>query len=99
MSVKIEIPKTELRAFCQRHHIQELALFGSALRPDFRADSDLDILVEFEPSARIGLMTFARIQRELSELFHRPVDLVTRAGLKAVIKQAVLDQAEVIYAA
>ena len=99
MITKIEVSGQKLAAFCQQHQIRRLALFGSVLGEDFRADSDLDVLVEFEPSARIGLLAFARTQRELSELFQRPVDLVTRDGLKPLIKQAVLDSAEVIYAA
>lgn len=73
-------------------------MFGSVLREDFGVDSDVDVLVDFEPSARVGLMALARTQRELSELLQRPVDLVTRDGLKPLIRQAVLDSAEVIYA-
>lgn len=99
MTVTLEIPTAEIAAFCQQRHIRELALFGSILGEAFGSESDVDILVEFEPTARIGLMTFAKIQRELSELFQRPVDLVTRAGLKPRIRQAVLDSAQVIYAA
>jgi hypothetical protein len=93
----LQIPQDRLADFCRRHHIRWLALFGSVLRDDFGPDSDVDILVDFEPEARIGLLAFARIQRELSELLQRPVDLVTRDGLKWVIRQAVLDSAEVIY--
>ena len=94
----LTIPTAEIAAFCRRHHIRELALFGSVLRPDFGPDSDVDVLVEFEPGATIGLLAFARTQRELSELYQRPTDLVTRNGLKPLIKQAVLADAEVIYA-
>ena len=97
--LSLTIPADEIAAFCRRHHIRELALFGSVLRDDFGPNSDVDVLVEFEPEADIGLLAFARTQRELSELFQRPVDLVTRNGLKPLIKQSVLDRAEIIYAA
>ena len=99
VTANIKIPGDQIAAFCRRHHIRRLALFGSVLRPDFGPDSDVDVLVEFEPEAAIGLLAFARTQRELSELFQRPVDLVTRDGLKPLIKQTVVDRAEVIYAA
>jgi hypothetical protein len=92
------ISPSEIAAFCRRHHIRQLALFGSVLRDDFGPNSDVDVLVEFEPGAAIGLLAYARTQRELSELFQRPIDLVTRDGLKPLIKQTVLADAEVIYA-
>ena len=69
------------------------------LRDDFGPDSDVDVLVDFEPEARIGLKAFVRMQRELVELFQHPVDLVTRNGLKPLIRDSVLSSAEVIYAA
>jgi predicted nucleotidyltransferase len=99
MKAKIEIPTDKITALCRRYRVRELALFGSALRDDFRPDSDVDFLVEFEPEAQIGLMDLSGMQLELAELLHRPVDLVPRDGLKPVIKQAVLNSAEVIYAA
>jgi predicted nucleotidyltransferase len=94
----IPISQEQIDDFCRRHQIRWLALFGSVLRDDFGPESDVDVLVEFEPQARLGLVAYASIQRELSELLGRPVDLVTRDGLKPLIKQAVLDSAEVIYA-
>ena len=97
-SVQIEVPDQKLATFCREHHIRKLALFGSVLREDFGPESDIDILVEFEPEIPIGLLAFARTQRKLSELFQRPVDLVTPAGLKPLIKDAVLSSARVIYA-
>jgi predicted nucleotidyltransferase len=97
--IAIEIPREELAAFCRRHQIRQLALFGSVVGAEFNSDSDVDVLVEFESSARIGLLAFARIQRELSELFQRPVDLVTPGGLKPLIKEDILERAKVIYAA
>lgn len=76
-----------------------MALFGSVLRDDFRPDSDVDILVTFEPGARITLMTLGRMQRELSALFQRPVDLIPQDGLKPALRDEVLSSARVVYAA
>ena len=73
---QIEIPAEALAELCRRYHIRQLALFGSVLRDDFSLDSDVDVLVEFEPEAHIGFMALSRIQRELSALLQRPVDLV-----------------------
>lgn len=95
---RIEIPPNELAAFCRRYHIQELSLFGSVLRPDFGPDSDIDVLVEFEPETRIGLKFF-KIEDELTELLGRRVDLTTKDGLHALIKNDVLTKRMVVYAA
>jgi predicted nucleotidyltransferase len=95
----IQISRSQIAHFCRQNQIRWLALFGSVLRDDFGPESDVDVLVEFEPQARIGLMAYAGIQRQLSELLQRPVDLVTRDGLKPLIRNDVLDSAEVIYAA
>ena len=84
---RISIPQRELKEFCRRYQIQRLALFGSVLRQDFRANSDVDMLVAFTPNARIGFLTLAQMQRELTELFHRQVDLVPLDGLKPVIRE------------
>jgi hypothetical protein len=97
VAAKINIPQEQLAIFCRRHHIVYLALFGSALRDDFGPESDLDLLVEFEPEAKIGLLEFIGIQRELSDFLGRPVDLVPRDGLKWVIRDEVLASAEAIY--
>ena len=96
---RIQIPAQELADLCQRYHVRQLALFGSVLRDDFRPDSDVDVLVEFEPRARIGFMALGRLQRELAALFQRPVDVVPRDGLKPIIRDRVLSDAEVVYAA
>ena len=86
-----------LRAFCRRHHIRRLALFGSVPRGDVRPDSDLDVLVEFEPGHVPGL-AFITIQDQLSALFgDRPVDLVTPKFLNPRIRERVLAEAEVLY--
>ena len=83
---------------CRRYHVRELSLFGSALRSDFRAESDLDLLVEFEPGARTGLLTLAALGRELGDLLERNVDLVPKLGLKPSIRGDVLARAEVVFA-
>jgi uncharacterized protein len=95
----LTLPLAEIAALCRRYRVRELALFGSALRPDFRPDSDLDLLVEFEPDAEIGFMELARMQRELAQLVGRSVDLVPKGGLRPVIRDEVLSSARVLYAA
>jgi len=96
MSVKIDTPKDKIAEFCRRNRIRRLALFGSSLRDDFRPDSDVDVLVEFEPGARVGL-AFITMQDELSELLGRKVDLNTPACLSPYFRKEVLDEAEVLY--
>lgn len=97
--VKIRVPKKELAEFCRRYNVQKLALFGSVLGDNFHAESDVDILVSFQPNARIGFITFSRMQRELTVLFQRPVDLVPMDGLKPIIRDSVLSNIEEVYAA
>ncbi len=95
----LAIPREALPEFCQRNAIRELAVFGSATRDDFRPESsDVDLLVEFEPDAPIGLLEYCRIARELSDMFRRKVDLVEKAGLKSAIRERVLSEAETLYA-
>jgi len=96
---QIKIPKRELADFCRRYQVEKLALFGSVLGNSFRADSDVDVLVSFQPNAHIGFITFSRMQRELAGLFQRPVDLVPMDGLKPVIRESVLSDIEEVYAA
>ncbi len=97
---KINIPTDKIAALCRRYQVHQLALFGSVLRDDFRPDSsDVDFLVEFEPEAQVSLLDLSGMQLELADLLHRPVDLVPADGLKPVIKETVLNSAEVIYAA
>lgn len=98
-SVKIKIPKKELNELCRRYQVQRLALFGSVIGNNFRAKSDVDVLVSFQPTARVGFITFSRMQRELSGLFKRPVDLVPMDGLKPIIRDSVLSNIVEVYAA
>jgi hypothetical protein len=96
---RIELDKEQLGAFCQERHIRRLAIFGSALRADFRPDSDIDLLVEFEPEHVPGLFGIARLERELSALFGgRKIDLRTPEDLSRYFRQQVLTEAEVQYA-
>lgn len=96
MNKNISIPQAALETLCQRYHIRKLALFGSVLRDDFRPDSDVDVLVEFEPNAIIGLK-FITLQDELSVLFGRQVDLNTIGFLSRHFRDQVIASAEVIY--
>jgi hypothetical protein len=92
------VSQGELADFCRRHRIRKLSLFGSVLREDFRADSDVDVLVEFEPGARVGLIRFAGIEIELGELLGRKVDLNTPNCLHPRFRDRALAEAEVVYA-
>lgn len=94
---RIDVPEDKLRELCERYKVKELSVFGSVLRDDFGPDSDIDVLVEFEPGPAQGLFAFIRLQRELSELLGRKVDLVPKKGLKWVIRDHVLESAEVIF--
>lgn len=99
MLTQIHASQDELAAFCRQHHILRLAFFGSVTRDDFRADSDVDVLAEFEPEHIPGLFALGRMQAELSQLLGgREVDLVTPKFLNHRIRQRVLDSAEVVYA-
>lgn len=96
---RINIPEKKIEDFCRRYQVQRMALFGSVLRDDFRPDSDIDVLVVFDPSARATFMTLGKMRRELSTLFQHPVDLVPQEGLRPAIRDAVLSSALEVYAA
>jgi len=93
------IPLEELARFCRRYQVREMALFGSMLRQDDHPDGDVDLLVSFQPAARVTFLTLARMQRELETLLGRNVDLVPKDGLKPVIREHVLATARLLYAA
>jgi uncharacterized protein len=96
----IRVPTDKISELCQKWHIHKLSLFGSVLRDDFTADSDIDILVEFEPEFTPGFFKLHQIQEELSELFdRRTIDLVTLKFLNHRIRNRVLATAEVCYVA
>jgi predicted nucleotidyltransferase len=86
-------------AICRRYKVRELSVFGSANGPSFRPDSDLDLLVEFQPDAAVGLIQFGNLEHELESLFQRRVDLVPKGGLKRFVREGVLREAVPIYAA
>jgi len=96
MSAHIVIDEARIAEFCRHHHIRRLALFGSVLRDDFGPDSDVDVLVEFEPGHTPGL-GFMAMERELSEILGRRVDLNTPGFLSAYYRERVLEEAEVQY--
>jgi predicted nucleotidyltransferase len=94
---RIAIDQEQITAFCERHPIHKLALFGSVLRDDFHAGSDVDMVVQFEPGARISLFDMVDLEAELTEIVGRKVDLRTPAELSQYFRQRVLDEAEVLY--
>ena len=98
MSPKIALDRQAITDFCRRHHIRKLALFGSVLRADFQPDSDVDVLIEFEPGATAGLIRLAGMELELSALLNRKVDLRTPAELSRYFRDDVLAHAQVQYA-
>jgi len=97
-ALQIELPMDAIERLCLKYRVAELSVFGSAVRPDFSEQSDIDLLVLFKPEARIGF-EFVALQRELSEAIGRRVDLVPKNGLKPLIRDEVLAEAQVVYAA
>ena len=94
---RINITEEQIADFCQRNHIRKFAFYGSVLRDDFRPDSDIDVLVEFEPSQPIGLMEVVRMERRLSELMGRKIDLRTPKELSRYFSDKVISEAETLY--
>jgi hypothetical protein len=95
---RIRVHSEQIEQFCKKHHIRKLSLFGSVLRDDFKRTSDIDVLVEFEQGERVGLFKIAGMERELSDLMGRKVDLRTPQDLSRYFRQEVLETAEVQYA-
>ena len=94
----IQMPKEELRAFAHRHHVRKLSVFGSVLRDDFMADSDIDILVEFKPGHTVGFRIID-MEDELSVWFgEHKVDIVSEKYLNHRLRRHILDSAELRYA-
>jgi predicted nucleotidyltransferase len=92
------LPREAIAEFCRRNGIRRLALFGSVIRDDFTPDSDVDVLVEFEPGARTGFKFF-RMQDELGQILNRRVDLNTPGFLSQYFRDEVLAQAKDVYVA
>jgi predicted nucleotidyltransferase len=103
MGISIEISKERIAAFCRRNHICSLGLFGSALRDDFRPDSDVDVMVEFEAGQEQGLMELVKMQEELTQIFGQKVDLVERQAVEKsenyIRRRHILESVEPIYVA
>jgi predicted nucleotidyltransferase len=97
LPIAIAIDRARIAGFCQTHHVRWLALFGSVLRPEFRDESDIDVLVEFEPGHVPGLSFFS-MQDELSRIFGRRVDLNTPNFLSPEFRHQVLSEAQLLYA-
>jgi hypothetical protein len=99
----LKLPQEKIADFCRRNHVKQLSLFGSATRDDFRPDSDVDLLVEFEENARITLFDMAGMQDELKELLGRPVDLIERRAVERsenyIRRKHILSSVEPVYVA
>jgi len=103
IDARIEIPRERIAEFCRKWKVMEFALFGSVLRDDFGAESDVDVMVTFEPEAQPTFFDLVDMQDELADLFGRPVDLLTRPGIERsrnrFRRRAILESARVVYAA
>ena len=93
----IALPKGKIAEFCKRHHIRKLSLFGSCLHGGFGTESDIDLLVEFEPNHIPGLITLSGMEIELSDILERKVDLRTAEDLSRYFRKEVVESAEVQY--
>ncbi|MBI5670151.1 MAG: nucleotidyltransferase domain-containing protein [Chloroflexi bacterium] len=97
MNQRIAVSQDELAAFCHKYRVRKLSLFGSVLRADFRDDSDIDVLVEFEPDAVVDLFDIVEMEITLAEMFDRKVDVRTPQDLSRHFRQRVIDTAEILY--
>ena len=103
LPARLAITSEQLAEFCQRWQVAELALFGSILRDDFHADSDIDLLVSYQPTAKRGLFEKMHMKEELESLFHRKVDLISKKAIEKsqnwIRRKNILGSAKVIYVA
>lgn len=103
MGIRIKIPDEKIAGFCRGNHIRSLSLFGSVLRDDFRPDSDVDVLIEFEAGQEPGLMELVAMQDELSQILGRNVDMVERRAVEKsenyIRRRHVLESVEPVYVA
>lgn len=95
----VRVDEARLVNLCRQYHVRELSLFGSAARGEMRPDSDIDLLVEFIPEAKVDLLDHAGLMLDLSQLLGRKVDLVSKRALKPLIRASILDEARLVYAA
>lgn len=102
-TVKIRVPKAKIAEFCKRWNISEFAIFGSALRADFRPDSDVDVMISFAPESKVSLFDMVHMQDELRQIFGRDVDLISKRGVENsrnyLRRKAILQSAQVIHVA
>ena len=102
IALPIELPMEKVTEFCHKWQVTEFTLFGSVLRDDFRPDSDIDIMVEFDPAACPTFSTLDRMEAELKIIFNRDIDLITRQGIASsrnyLRRHEILSSAQVIYA-
>src|SRR5258706_1360267 len=94
-----QVDETKLIDLCREYSVRELSVFGSAARGEMRPDSDIDLLVEFIPEAKVDLLDHAGLMLDLSELLGRRVDLVSKKGLKPLIRASILEESRLVYAA
>jgi hypothetical protein len=94
-----QVGEAALADLCRKYRVRELSVFGSAARGDMRPDSDIDLLVEFLPDSKIDLVDYAALMLDLSQLIGTKVDLVSKKGLKPLIRASVLKEARLLYAA
>ena len=101
MNARIEIPAENVAEFCKRNQILRLALFGSVLRDDFAPDNDVDVLVEFEPDARVGYFALGRMETELADILGRKADMQTFRGIERspnwLLREEIFGSAEAVY--
>jgi predicted nucleotidyltransferase len=96
----LPLPLDLIEIFCQKWRIEELALFGSVLRDDFSSASDVDVLVTFSPDAQLSLLDFVEMKEELQEILRRPLDLVSKDGLRNPFRRhEILNTRQIVYAA
>ena len=96
LGANVSLPTADIAALCEKHHIARLSLFGSVIRDDFRPDSDVDVLVEFEQGKTPGLRFFT-IQDDLTQMFRRRVDLNTPESLNVYLRNRVEAEAVLVY--
>ena len=99
MTLHIRVDQDKVAEFRRRHHIRKFAFFGSVLRDDFRPDSDVDVLIEFDPEYRLGLFELMRMQQEFSDMIGREADFRTPEDLGRYMRDRVVSESEVQYAA
>ncbi len=95
----VDLHEAEIAELCRRYRVKELSLFGSAVRGEMGPDSDIDLLVEFQPEANVSLLRHFAAERELSALLGRRVDLVSKRALREPLRRAIVPQARLLYAA